>query len=69
VEEASDMGAGLLDCSAGVLAVLVDGTGVAVVLHPVGTHGLEDLGEKRGRGVGVEVDSVHGSILAVGLVE
>ncbi len=43
-EEAGDGGTGLLDGSAGLLAVLVDGAGVAVVLHPVGTHGLEYLG-------------------------
>ena len=59
MEEAGDGGAGLLDCSAGLLALLVDGAGVAVVLHPVGTHGLEDLGEERRGGVRVHVDSAH----------
>ena len=52
--------------SAGLLALLVDGAGVAVVLHPEGTHGFEDFGEERCGGVGVHVDSAHGSILQGG---
>jgi hypothetical protein len=44
VEEAGYGGAGLFDCSAGLLALLVDGASVAVVLHPEGTHGFEDFG-------------------------
>ena len=55
--------AGVVDGGAGVLALLMDGAGVAEVLDPEGTHGLEDLGEERGGGVGVHVDAAHGSIL------
>ena len=66
MEEAGDGGAGLLDGSAGVLAVLVDGAGVAVVLHPERTHGFEDFGEQRRGRVCVHVDSAHGSILQGG---
>ena len=67
MEEAGDGGAGLLDCSAGVLALLVDGTGVAVVFHPIGTHGFKDFREERGGRVGVHVDTAaHGSILPCG---
>ena len=63
MEEAGDGLAGVVDGGAGVLALLVDGAGVAVVLHPEGTHGLEDLGKKGGGGVGVHVDPVHAPIL------
>ncbi len=65
MEEAGDGVAGVVDGGAGVLAVLVDGAGVAEVLDPEGTHGLEDLGEERRGGVGVHVDTLHGSILPV----
>jgi len=51
--------AGLLDGGAGVLALLVDGAGVAEVLDPEGTHGIEDLREERRGGVRVHVDSAH----------
>jgi hypothetical protein len=44
VEETGDLGAGLFDCAAGVLAVLMNGAGVTVVLHPEGAHGFEDFG-------------------------
>ena len=64
VEEAGDWVAGVLDGGAGVLALLVDGAGVAEVLHPEGTHGFEDFGEQRRGGVCVHVDSAHGFILA-----
>jgi hypothetical protein len=65
VEEAGDGGAGLLDGAAGLLALLVDGAGVAVVLHPEGTHGFKDFGKEGGGRVCVHVDSAHGSILLV----
>jgi hypothetical protein len=45
VEQASDLIAGVVDCGAGELALLVDGAGVAVVLEKERAHGLEDLGE------------------------
>jgi hypothetical protein len=64
VEEAGDGSASLFDGPAGLLALLVDGAGVAVVLHPVGAHGFEDFGEQRSGRVCVHVDSAHGSILA-----
>jgi hypothetical protein len=57
----------LFDGSAGVLALLVDGAGVAEVLHPEGTHGFEDFGEERGGRVRVHVDTAHGFILQGGL--
>ena len=57
VEEAGYGGAGVVDGGAGSLAGLVDGGGVAEVLKVPGAHGLEDLGEERGGGVGVEVDA------------
>ena len=63
MEQAGDLIAGVVDCGAGELALLVDGAGVAVVLEEEGTHGLEDLGEEGRGGVGVHVDSAHGSIL------
>ncbi len=66
MEEASDGGAGLLDGAACVLALLMDGAGVAEVLHPEGAHGFEDFGEERGGRVRVHVDTAHGSILACG---
>ncbi len=45
VEEAGDGLAGALDGGTGVTALLMDGAGVAEVLDPEGTHGVEDLGE------------------------
>jgi len=63
VEQASDGVAGVVDGGAGELALLVDGAGVAVVLEEEWAQGLEDLWEKRRGGVGVHVDSAHGSIL------
>ncbi len=63
MEEAVDGVAGMVDCCSGELALLIDGAGVAVVLEEEGTHGLEDLWEERSGGVGVHVDSAHGSIL------
>ena len=44
VEEAGDGLAGVVDRGSRVLGLLVDGTGVAVVLEIEGTHGLEDFG-------------------------
>jgi hypothetical protein len=66
VEEAGDLVAGVVDGGAGELTLLMDGAGVAVVLEEEGTHGLEDLREERRCGVGVHVDSAHGSILLRG---
>jgi len=66
VEEAGDGGPGLFDGATGVLALLVDGAGVAEVLHPVGAHGFEDFGQEGGGRVCVHVDTAHGSILACG---
>ena len=63
MEEAGDGLAGLIDGGAGVLALLMDGAGVAEVLDPEGAHGLEDFGEKRGGGVRVHVDMAHTAIL------
>ena len=45
VEEAGDGLAGAFDGGAGVAARLMDGAGVAEVLDPEGTHGVEDLRE------------------------
>ena len=66
VEEAGDLGAGVLDGGAGALAGLVRGAGVAGGGGEVGEHGLDDLGEDGGRRVGVEVDAGHGVILRRG---
>jgi hypothetical protein len=44
VKEAGDGLASVVDCSAGMLALLVDRAGVAVVLQVIGTHRLEDFG-------------------------
>ena len=69
VEETGDGGSGVLDGGAGSLTGVVRGAGVAEGLDPEGAHGVDDLGEKRGGGVGVEVDAVHGLILrGMGLV-
>src|SRR5437899_1398293 len=53
----------MVDRGASVLALLMDGTGVAVVLEVEGTHGLEDLRKERCGGVGVHVDTLHTTIL------
>jgi hypothetical protein len=53
----------VVDCGAGVLAVLMDGAGVAEVLDPERAHGLEDLWQERRGGVGVHVDTLHYIIL------
>jgi len=44
VQHLRDGLAGVIDGGACVLALLVDGAGVAVVLEIEGTHGLEDFG-------------------------
>ena len=58
-EQRGDLLAGALDGGAGVLALLMDGAGVAELLDPEGTHGVEDLGEQRRGGVRVHVDAAH----------
>jgi hypothetical protein len=63
VEEAGDRFAGLVYGGAGVLALLMDGTGIAEVLDPEGAHGFEDFGEKRCGSVRVHVEMAHTSIL------
>jgi len=62
-QEAGDAVASVVNGCAGKLALLVDRAGVAVVLEKERAHGLEDFGEQRRGGVGVHVDSAHGSIL------
>ena len=64
VEERGDLLAGALDGGAGVLAVLMDGGGVAEGVDKEGPHGVQHLGEQRGGGVGVHVDAAHRFILA-----
>ena len=66
MEEAGDGAAGLFDGAAGLLTWLMDGTGVAEVLHPEGAHRLEDFREERRGGVSVHVDAVHRFILLHG---
>lgn len=63
MEDAGDGVAGVVDGRASVLALLVDGAGVAVVLQKERTHGLEDFGEKRRGGIRVHVDTAHTLIL------
>jgi len=64
VEERGNLFAGALDRGAGVLAVLVDGGGVAEGVNKEGPHGLQHLGEERGGGIGVHVNAAHTFILA-----
>lgn len=59
--------AGTLDGGAGVLAVLMDGGGVAEGVDEKGPHGLQHLGKERGGGIGVHVDAAHTFIVAVDL--
>src|SRR5580698_1788727 len=59
VKSAGDGAAGLRDGTAGLLALLVDGAGIAKVFHPEGTHGFEDFGKQGGGRVCVHVDSAH----------
>ena len=69
VEEVGDLLAGVVDGGASELALLMDGTGVAVVLEEEGTHGFEDFGEQRCGRVRDHVDSAHGFILLCGGLE
>jgi len=62
-EEAGDRFARMVYGGAGILALLMDRTGIAEVLDPEGAHGLEYFGQKRGGGVRVHVDMAHTSIL------
>ena len=64
-EKCRDLFAGMLEGGAGTLAWLVDGAGVCEVLGPKGSHGGDDLGQQRRRGVRVHVEGVHGSSLEV----
>jgi hypothetical protein len=57
-EKAGDLVACELDGRTGLLALLMDGAGVAEVLDPEGMHGIEDLRKQRRGGVGVHVDAV-----------
>ena len=50
----------VLDRGARLLSLLVDGRRVAEPLEEVRTHRLKHLGQKRRRGVVVEIDAVHG---------
>ena len=67
VEEVGYGFAGAVDGGAGLLALLVDGTGIAEVLDPVGVHGFDDLGEEGSRGVGVHVDTRRHALILLGL--
>ncbi len=57
IEELSHRFASTVESSAGLLAVEVNRGGVAKTLDPIGTHRLHDLGQQRGGGVGVHIDS------------
>ena len=48
-----------LDGSARLLSMVVNGRGIAEVLAEVRTHGVQHLGENRGRGVIVEINAAH----------
>ncbi len=65
-EERRDRLAGVVDGGAGMLALLMDGAGVAEVLDPERAHRVEDLGEQRRGGVRVHVDAAHVSSLRGG---
>jgi hypothetical protein len=64
VQHRCDGGACVLDGRACALAGVVCGAGVAEAGGEVGQHGLDDLGQYRGGGVGVEVDALHRLILS-----
>ena len=49
----------MIDGGAGVLAMLMDGAGVAEVLGPEWAHRVQHLGKHRRGGVGVHVDAPH----------
>jgi len=59
VEESGYGCSGVLDSGAGALAAMVRGAGVAEGFGPEGTHGFDDLGKNRGRGIRVEIDPMH----------
>uniref|UniRef100_E6QM64 Uncharacterized protein n=1 Tax=mine drainage metagenome TaxID=410659 RepID=E6QM64_9ZZZZ len=58
-QELSEYLACVIDGAAGGLAGLMDRGGVAEVVDPEGAHGLDHLGQQRGGGVGIHVDSAH----------
>jgi len=60
VEEIGEGFTGAVDGGVGLLAVEMDGGGVAEVLDPVGAHGVDHLGQQGGGGVCVHVDTEHG---------
>jgi len=63
VEEARHGLAGAVNGSAGPLARLVDGGGIAKVLDPIRAHGLHHLGQQGCGGIRVHIDSGHGRAL------
>lgn len=63
VKQMGDRFAGMIDGRAGLLALLMDGAGVAEALDPEGAHRLDDLGQEGCGGVGVHVDTAHTLIL------
>jgi hypothetical protein len=65
VEHPGDAGSCMLDGGACALARLVCGTRVAETCSEIRQHGLDDLGQDRGSGVGVEVDALHRLILSL----
>ncbi len=60
LEELGNGLAGSFDGGAGLLAVEMDRGCVAEMLHPIRTHGLDDLREQRRGGVGVHIDAHRG---------
>src|SRR6185312_8550329 len=63
VEQRGNGAARVLYGRTSALAGVMRGAGVAKALLPERTHGLDDLGKQRCRGVGVEVDALHTPIL------
>src|SRR6185369_11858557 len=63
VKHAGDGLTRVIDGGACVLALLMDGTGVAVVLEVERTHCLKDLRKERCGGVSVHVNALHTTIL------
>ena len=57
VEEPGELVSRMVDGGAGALTLLMGGTGIAEAFVEVRAHGLENLGQERGRGVGIEIDA------------
>ena len=64
-DESGDLFTGGFNGGASALAGSVDRGGVAKVGGEIGEHGVENLRVDGGRGVVIEVDAVHGTVLRI----